>query len=186
MVKYQSIMVKTELPPVTTQIRPLQSEAQSFVKNPFETLTPREKDVIALIAQGLSNKKIGTTLFIEPRTVEHHINNIYEKLNINDNNPERTARVDATNKYIDQNPDFKNPFDGHQLYESFTPREDEVLALAGQGLSNKAIAKKLSINTERTVIEHVSNILKKIGYDREKQNPRIVMSLASRAKLKIP
>lgn len=179
-------MVRTELsPPVTTQIRPLRSERQIFTENPFETLTPREREVIASIAQGLSNKKIGGNLFIEPRTVEHHITSICSKLHIDHNDTEKSARVEAATKYINQNPDFKNPFDGHAVSESFTRREIEVLILIGQGLSSKAIKKRLFI-TLHTVWNHVHNILGKISFDKKSQNSRVVMMLVSRAKLKIP
>lgn len=179
-------MARIELAPQITipEIRPLQSERQNSTENPLETLSPREKEVIALIAQGLSNKKIGANLFIAERTVEGDVGEIFNKLNINHKDAEKNARVEAANKYIDQNPDFNNPFDGYEMYESFTGRENEVLVLIGQGLSNKAIAKKL-FREKRAVEKHIGNILTKIGYDKKEQNARVVMMLVSKAKLKV-
>lgn len=47
-------------------------------------LTPRENDVLALIADGLSNQEIAERLFISEYTVKTHISNLFRKLNIND------------------------------------------------------------------------------------------------------
>ena len=45
-------------------------------------LTPRELEIINLIADGLSNKEIGKRLFIETQTVKNHIHNILDKLQL--------------------------------------------------------------------------------------------------------
>jgi DNA-binding NarL/FixJ family response regulator len=45
-------------------------------------LTPREMEVIQLLAEGLSNKEIAALLFISPRTVNFHLDNIYSKLGV--------------------------------------------------------------------------------------------------------
>jgi DNA-binding CsgD family transcriptional regulator len=46
----------------------------------IELLTPRERDVVALIVTGASNKEAGRRLDISPRTVEAHRARIMEKL----------------------------------------------------------------------------------------------------------
>lgn len=46
-------------------------------------LSDREAEVLALVARGLSNKEIGTTLFISARTAGNHIAHIYEKTGVN-------------------------------------------------------------------------------------------------------
>lgn len=45
-------------------------------------LTPREQEVLELLAQGLSNEQIAETLFISPHTVARHREHIMKKLNL--------------------------------------------------------------------------------------------------------
>jgi DNA-binding NarL/FixJ family response regulator len=48
----------------------------------YETLTPREQEVMRLLAKGISTKKIAEKLFISPKTVENHRANIMNKLEL--------------------------------------------------------------------------------------------------------
>jgi NarL family two-component system response regulator LiaR len=50
----------------------------------FDDLTPRELEVLKLIAEGLNNRGIAEELVISEKTVKNHINNIFSKLHIND------------------------------------------------------------------------------------------------------
>jgi DNA-binding NarL/FixJ family response regulator len=45
-------------------------------------LTPREGDVLRLLAQGSSNREIGEALFISPRTVNFHVTNLLATLEL--------------------------------------------------------------------------------------------------------
>jgi two-component system NarL family response regulator len=49
-----------------------------------DELTPRELEVLTLIAEGLCNKEIAKELSISEKTVKNHINNIFSKLHIYD------------------------------------------------------------------------------------------------------
>jgi DNA-binding NarL/FixJ family response regulator len=46
-------------------------------------LGKREADVARLVAEGLTNKQIGTQLFISERTVDSHVRSILNKLGFN-------------------------------------------------------------------------------------------------------
>jgi DNA-binding NarL/FixJ family response regulator len=50
----------------------------------FGELTARERDVLSLLAQGLSNKEISLQLSISEKTVKNHITNIFSKLHVLD------------------------------------------------------------------------------------------------------
>jgi DNA-binding NarL/FixJ family response regulator len=53
-------------------------------KAKIASLTDREREVIALIAEGLRNKQIGERLFISETTVTHHLSSIFSKLEVTD------------------------------------------------------------------------------------------------------
>ncbi len=50
----------------------------------LEQLTPREQEVLRLIAAGKSNLEIAQALFISVRTVKNHVNSILKQLNLRD------------------------------------------------------------------------------------------------------
>lgn len=49
----------------------------------FEPLSPREQDVLQLVAEGLSNHEIGERLFLSENTIKKYIRNILDKLQLN-------------------------------------------------------------------------------------------------------
>jgi len=59
------------------------------------SLTEREKEVLALMAEGLSNREIAERLVISERTVKYHVGNIYGKLGVR----KRTEAVLLALKY---------------------------------------------------------------------------------------
>src|SRR3954452_11859042 len=52
-------------------------------RSPLGALTDRERQVLALIAEGRSNQAIGDKLFLSPKTIETHIRQIFQKLELN-------------------------------------------------------------------------------------------------------
>ena len=67
--------------------------------DPLEELTPREREVIALMAEGRSNQGICQTLWLSPKTVETHIRGAFSKLGIKEA-PEDNRRVLAVLAYL--------------------------------------------------------------------------------------
>jgi DNA-binding NarL/FixJ family response regulator len=51
-------------------------------ENPLGDLTPREREVLSLMAEGRSNRGICDKLVLSPKTVESHVNNIFTKLRL--------------------------------------------------------------------------------------------------------
>jgi DNA-binding NarL/FixJ family response regulator len=49
----------------------------------IESLTPRELEILRLVAVGLSNEEIGNKIFITEKTVKTHLTNIFDKLQVN-------------------------------------------------------------------------------------------------------
>ena len=45
-------------------------------------LTPREVEVLGLVAEGLTNAQVAHRLFLSPRTVHRHLSSIYRKLGV--------------------------------------------------------------------------------------------------------
>ena len=50
--------------------------------DPFEELTPREMEILQLLAEGLSNREIGQRLHLAEKTVKHYMTNLLEKLEV--------------------------------------------------------------------------------------------------------
>ena len=61
-------------------------------RSPLAELTPREREVLAEIAQGKSNAAIAESLVLTKRAVEKHINSIFMKLNLSRRRGREQAR----------------------------------------------------------------------------------------------
>ena len=53
-------------------------------EDPLEGITPREHEVLALMAEGRSNQAISERMFLSPKTVETHIRSVFSKLGLDD------------------------------------------------------------------------------------------------------
>ncbi|MEB3180447.1 MAG: response regulator transcription factor [Nostocaceae cyanobacterium] len=62
----------------------------------FDELTPREKEVLRLIARGANNREIAQELFISEGTVKNHVTNILTRLNLRD----RTQAAIFANSFL--------------------------------------------------------------------------------------
>ena len=50
--------------------------------DPLQELTDRERDILALIGNGLTNRAIGEKLFLSEKTIKHYVTNILQKLQV--------------------------------------------------------------------------------------------------------
>ena len=64
------------------QKRRSKSSLTDSQKSVIESLTDREREILELLAQGLSNKAIATRLYLSVRTVEGHLENVYSRLGV--------------------------------------------------------------------------------------------------------
>lgn len=72
---------------------------RSRPESPLDELTPREREVLSLMAEGLTDKGIGERLFVTPKTVETHVRHIFAKLSL-PATPTENKRVHAVLTYL--------------------------------------------------------------------------------------
>ncbi len=70
-------------------------------RNPIDVLTPREREVLGLMAQGLTNVAIAKTLTVSDGAVEKHVGNIFSKLGL-EPSAEEHRRVRAVLTFLDR------------------------------------------------------------------------------------
>jgi len=90
------------------------------VGSELKDLTNCELQVIALMAKAHSNRAIAKILYIQPRTVEHHISSILAKLGFNADG-EYHGRVHAVLTYLDATGQL--PLQAHDLHRVAEPEE---------------------------------------------------------------
>ena len=67
--------------------------------SPIDALSERERDVLALMAEGRSNQAISEQMFLSPKTVEGHVRNTFTKLGLGDT-PDDHRRVFAVLTFL--------------------------------------------------------------------------------------
>jgi len=73
--------------------------ARKRARGPLDALTEREREVLALVAEGHSNGAIGEHLFLSRKTVDAHISQIFLKLDLRES-PEHHRRVLAVLAFL--------------------------------------------------------------------------------------
>ena len=66
---------------------------------PLDELSQREREILALMAEGHSNQRIGELCFLSPKTVESHVRSVFMKLGLREA-PESSRRVLAVLAYL--------------------------------------------------------------------------------------
>jgi DNA-binding NarL/FixJ family response regulator len=80
-------------------VESLMAATNAAHRSDLARLTPREVDVLAAMARGLSNAAIASELFITQRAVEKHVNSIFARLGLTDE-PDISRRVRAVLLYL--------------------------------------------------------------------------------------
>jgi DNA-binding NarL/FixJ family response regulator len=73
--------------------------ARKRARGPLDVLTEREREVLALVAEGRSNGAIGEKLFLSRKTVDAHVSQIFLKLDLRES-PEHHRRVLAVLTFL--------------------------------------------------------------------------------------
>jgi serine/threonine-protein kinase len=73
--------------------------ARKRAHGPLDVLTPREREVLALLAEGRSNGAIGGQLFLSRKTVDSYVSQIFTKLDLHES-PEQNRRVLAVLTFL--------------------------------------------------------------------------------------
>jgi len=81
---------------VTAFLEPERRTHAEHIDRPTEELSPRERDVLRLAAEGRTNDEIAAALTVSARTVERHLSNTYAKLGLSG----RVARAAAVAAYL--------------------------------------------------------------------------------------
>jgi DNA-binding NarL/FixJ family response regulator len=69
-------------------------------RDPLDVLSPREREVLALMAEGASNAGIARRIFVTEGTVEKHVRSILTKLDLPESDTEH-RRVLAVLRFLD-------------------------------------------------------------------------------------
>ena len=90
--------ISEEGPSTTTQSTTSEQPLSLTPDHPAR-LTPREIEVLGLVAVGMTNAQVAKELFVSPRTVETHLTSIYHKLGV-------SSRAAATRFALEHNPEL--------------------------------------------------------------------------------
>jgi DNA-binding NarL/FixJ family response regulator len=71
-------------------------------RGPLDDLTPRERDVLSLMAEGHSNSGIAAKLFVTVPAVERHVTGIFMRLGLQQSESTQHRRVLAVLRYLDK------------------------------------------------------------------------------------
>ena len=94
-IKYSGFSVKGETYGVKLLLGGIMNEMSN---SKVEQLSNREREVLGLLAHGLTNKDIAKTLYLSEKTVKNHLNKIFKKINVTDRTK---AALFAVNNNID-------------------------------------------------------------------------------------
>ncbi len=81
-VKGETIVASRLTPALARVVQGHEPEPPTAEEDPFDVLTPREREILGLLAEGMSNRGIGNDLGISEGTVKVHVKAILRKLEV--------------------------------------------------------------------------------------------------------
>jgi len=91
-------------------------------ESPFlKQLTTRELEILSLLSKGYTNAAIAETLYIDVKTVEHHINSMYSKLKANVDFNHKHSRVSAARLYLEAIGELSTPTTALKTVPALSP-----------------------------------------------------------------
>lgn len=114
-------------------------------------MTPRDRQVVALLLQGCASTEIGESLGITPRTVKQHLRNIYLRMGIR----QGAKRIHLLNLISVSSQ--KSP-----LPTELSPRERQVAEATLEGMTNPEIAVRLG-TSEQMIKNYLRSVYDKCG-----------------------
>ena len=154
----------------------LRTDSDTLTRRDPIHLTPRETQILKLVAQGLSNRRIAKELCRSIKTVEKHRQSVNDKLHV--------RKVTGLTRYalsIGLISEDKHAPPGVPAFKPLTPRQAEILKLVAEGLSNKRIADELR-RSIKTVDHHREHIMKRLNIHDIARLTRYAVSLGLVAK----
>jgi DNA-binding NarL/FixJ family response regulator len=132
--------------------RNVQPEGQ--IMNEFDQVkvTPRDQQVLNLLAQGCSNKEIGRELNISPRTVKQHLRRLFCHAGILDGH----KRVKLARYLCEREAAVMTPCNG------LSPTESRISILVSEGRTNRQIGKIVG-TSEQMIKNQLRRVFDKLG-----------------------
>lgn len=69
-------------PAITARVLQIMKSGSAGGRDPLALLSPQEKRVLALIAEGCTNKEVGVRLNLSEKTVKNYLSTVFEKLHV--------------------------------------------------------------------------------------------------------
>lgn len=107
----ETVVAPSLTPALARVVQGREPEPSTREEGPFDALTPRESEILALLAEGLSNRGIGNNLGISEGTVKVHVKAILRKLGV-------TSRVAAAVLAVEHGWGSRKPITDREEQES--------------------------------------------------------------------
>ena len=130
-------------------------------ENLMDSLTLREREVAELLADGVTYKEIAKKLFISETTVKTHVNNIFQKLQVNDRT--KAAIYTINNRVVEANALLKLNMEKPKIYlkDDLSVNEINILNNLSLGHTISQVSDKTELSPKE-IVTVLSDFFKKL------------------------